>query len=214
MAGRSRGHGDDHPGPLGDHAGEKCRNGQEGRGEVGLDHLTPMCAGLGGGGNGHAVSAGEDGKDVDRSECLCNLLLQRGQLLFDGAVGHHPDGSCSNSANGGNRAVQRNAVTADDGDRYPVGTERHRRGCADSPRAAGDHGNFACQVRVGGGARREATDRRCHRAASARASAAPGMGGAPGVPATKLMWIAASRGSPAAVASTSVARTASGMGWP
>jgi hypothetical protein len=40
------------------------------------------------------------------------------------------------------------------------------------------------------------------------------MGGAPGVPAMKLIWMAASRQLPALPTMTKVARMASGIGWP
>src|SRR5215469_8739408 len=42
----------------------------------------------------------------------------------------------------------------------------------------------------------------------------PGMGGAPGVPAMKLRWMAASFQLPVSLTRMRVARTAWGMGWP
>src|SRR5207253_2477511 len=42
----------------------------------------------------------------------------------------------------------------------------------------------------------------------------PGTGGAPGVPAMKLMWAPASRGEPEASATTSVTRRSPGTSWP
>jgi hypothetical protein len=113
-----------------------------------------VCCGLGVGGDGHAVAAGEGGEDVDGAELRLDGAGEGFEVVIDGAVSWNPECCRAVGGDGLDGGVDRRLVAADDRNCGAVVSERACGSGSDSTRPAGDDGDLSGEIRIAGRALR------------------------------------------------------------